>query len=335
MSQIGRSDSTLIDTHAKIRIWKGMNITKVNEFILMGLSERQDLQIFLFMLFLMIYLITILGNVGIIIIVYHNSQLHTPMYFFISSLSFLDLCYSSDIAPKMIVDLLSAKRNISYIGCALQLFFFTGLGCTESFLFAVMAYDRYVAICNPLNYSLAMQPKTCLGLVSGAYTAGFLHSVIETCCTFSLSFCASNILNHFACDFPPLFSISCTDTAVNELILFVFASSVTMSSILVIFVSYLSIFLAILKIKAVTGRKKAFSTCSSHITAITLFYSTVIYVYLKPTSKTSVHKASVATVFYTVVIPMLNPMIYSLRNKDIKVSLKSMLQNTIFIKRLK
>ncbi|KAM8972237.1 olfactory receptor 5AR1-like [Pelodytes ibericus] len=300
-----------------------INSSRVNEFILMNFTTRYELQIVLFLLFLFIYLFTIMGNFSIIFLVCHNAQLHTPMYFFICGLSFLDICYSTDIVPKMIIDLLSEKKCISYIGCAVQLFFFCALGSTECCLFAVMAYDRYVAICTPLRYSLLMQPKTCLRLLCGAYTAGFLHSVIETCCTFSLSFCASNILHHFACDFPPLLRISCSDTAINELILFIFTSSIIMPATLVIFASYVSILLAILKIDISEGHTKAFSTCISHITSVTLFFGTGLYVYLSPKSKYYSGDGAGPTFVYAVMIPMLNPIIYSIRNKDIKITLQT------------
>ncbi|XP_053319724.1 olfactory receptor 1019-like [Spea bombifrons] len=306
---------------------KVFNSSWVNEFILMEFSSRYDIQIGLFMVFFLIYLITFLGNASIVFLVYHNVQLHTPMYFFISTLSLLDLCYSTDIAPKMIIDVLSEKKTISYIGCAVQLFFFCAFGSTECCLLAVMAYDRYVAICRPLNYSLVMQTKTCLTLVSGACTAGFLHSVIETCCTFSLSFCTSNILNHFACDFPPLLGISCTDTTINELILFICTSSIIVPSFLVIIVSYVSIFFAILRKQFADGMKKAFSTCISHITSVTLFFATGLYVYLSPKSKYSTRNGIVATFVYAVMIPMSNPIIYSFRNKDIKTALQTTFQS--------
>ncbi|XP_063301791.1 olfactory receptor 5I1-like [Pelobates fuscus] len=308
---------------------KYTNTTRLNEFILEGFSTRFDLAIVLFLFLVFIYLFTILGNTGIMFIVYHNSQLHTPMYFFICSLSFLDLCYSSDIVPKMIVDLLSEKKTISYFGCAVQLFFFCALGSSECSLFAVMAYDRHVAICNPLNYNLVMQQRTCWLLMLGVYTIGFLHSIIETCCTFSLSFCSSNILHHFACDFPPLLRISCSDTTINEFILFIFTSSIIMPATLVILVSYLSIFLAILKINF-SGRKKAFSTCVSHMTSVTLFFGTGLYVYLSPRSNYSTRDGIVATFVYAVIIPMSNPVIYSIRNKEIKTALQA-----IFLSRVK
>ncbi|KAM9311859.1 olfactory receptor 5T17-like [Gastrophryne carolinensis] len=257
----------------------------------------------------------------IISVVYNNDRLHTPMYYFICSLSILDLCFSSDITPNVLVNLLLERKVISYAGCVAQLFLFAALGSTECILFAVMAYDRYMAICNPLNYTVVMQKKTCLKLVCGAYTAGILHSLIETCFTFHLSFCASNVLHDFVCDFPPLLSISCTDTTINEIVLFIFSAAVNIPPIAVIIWSYASISVSIWKIKSSHGRKKAFSTCASHLIAVTLFYGTVLYVYLSPKSKFTIERRSVATVFYTIVIPMLNPIIYSLRNKDIHAAL--------------
>ncbi|XP_040197489.1 olfactory receptor 1019-like [Rana temporaria] len=304
---------------------KGSNNSLVTEFVLLGFSNRPDLKIFLFMMFLIVYVTSILGNTGIILIVFSNTRFHTPMYFFISNLSFIDLLYSSNIAPKMLAGILFGQKNISYIGCAIQLFFFCALGSTECILFAIMAFDRYVAICNPLSYNLVMQQKMCLQLVCGAFTAGLLHSVIETCLTFHLSFCVSNVLHHFACDFPPLLSISCSDTTINEIVLFFLSSSLTMPSVVVILGSYISILLAILKITGKGERQKAFSTCASHITAVTLLYTTVLYVYFSPKSSASRDNVNIATVFYTVVLPMLNPIIYSMRNEDIKSVLKATL----------
>ncbi|XP_018430014.1 PREDICTED: olfactory receptor 1019-like [Nanorana parkeri] len=306
---------------------KSSNDTFVNEFILTGFSRRPDLQIVFFLVFLSIYLITLLGNLLIVFAVCHNERLKTPMYYFLCSLSILDVCLSSDIAPNMLSNLLSEQKTISYAGCFVQLYFFCVLGSTECILFAVMAYDRYVAICNPLNYILVMQKKTCLGLICGAYMAGVVHSLIEVSCTLQLSFCASNVLHHFACDFPPLLSISCTDTTINEFVLFIFSSLITVPSILVIIVSYVSIIVCVLKIKSANGGLKAFSTCASHITAVTLCYGTTLYVYLSPKSESTVENRSVATVFYSVVIPMLNPIIYSLRNKDIHMAVKIMFQS--------
>ncbi|XP_044130159.1 olfactory receptor 1019-like [Bufo gargarizans] len=305
------------------------NHSLINEFVLIGFSDSPYQNICLFFVFLIIYIVSILGNIGIIYLVCTNIRFHTPMYFFLSNLSVVDLVYASDIAPKMLVGLYFSRTPISYVGCAIQLFIFCALGSTECVLFAVMAYDRFVAICNPLSYNLIMQHKTCLGLMLGAYSTGFLHSLIETCCTFHLSFCASNVLHHFVCDFPPLLSISCTDTTINEMILFIFSSSVTVPSIVVILGSYMSIFIAILKITAPEGRQRAYSTCASHIVAVTLLYSTVLYVYLSPKSPASRDNVNMATVFYTVVLPMLNPLIYSLRNKDIKLAIIQSFQSIL------
>ncbi|XP_078508530.1 olfactory receptor 5AP2-like [Lissotriton helveticus] len=305
------------------------NHSRITEFVLMGIVSDPDLQILLFVLFFFIYSLTLIWNTGIIVAVRISTSLHTPMYFFISSLSFLDVWYSSAITPKMLVDFLADKKIISFLGCAFQVYFFCALGSTENFLFAVMALDRYVAICSPLLYPFIMNHKACVSLVTGSFVAGFVHSLIETGCTFRLSFCASNALQHFVCDFPALFELSCTDTRVNMLVLFTFALLVTMSSILIIFISYGYIIATVLKIKSVSGRRKAFSTCASHLTAVTLFYGTVFFVYLWPS--TSMKEKSVATVFYTVVIPMLNPIIYSLRNKDIKAALRNIVYQKRFL----
>ncbi|XP_056425800.1 olfactory receptor 5I1-like [Hyla sarda] len=302
---------------------KANNNSFVHEFILTGFSGRPDLRIFLSLLFLCFYFTSILGNGGILFLVSHNVKFHVPMYFFISNLSLIDLVYSSDIVPKIIVGLLFDQRSISYLGCAIQLFLYCALGSTECILFAVMAYDRYMAICSPLHYNLIMQKKTCLRLVLVAYIPGFLHSLIEICCTFRLSFCDSNVLHHFVCDFPPLLRISCSDTTINEMIIFICSSSIIMPCIIFILVSYGSIFIVILKITSAGGRQKAFSTCTSHITAVILFYGTLLSVYVSPKSPSSTDNVHAATIFYTVVLPMLNPMIYSLRNKDIKSALKS------------
>ncbi|XP_069814432.1 olfactory receptor 5I1-like [Dendropsophus ebraccatus] len=307
---------------------KTSNYSFVHEFILTGFSERSDLRIFLSLMFLFIYLISVWGNAGILILVSHNVKFHIPMYFFISNLSLIDLVYSSNIVPKILVGLIFNQKSISYLGCAIQLFLYCALGSTECILFAVMAYDRYMAICNPLTYNILMQQKTCLILVLVAYVPGFLHSLIEICCTFRLSFCESNVLHHFVCDFPPLLKISCSDTTVNEMIIFICSSSIIIPCIIFILVSYGSIFIVVLKITAAGGRQKAFSTCSSHITAVTLFYGTLLSVYVSPKSLSSTDNVHMATIFYTVILPMLNPLIYSLRNKDIKSALTS----TIIVK---
>ncbi|DAA21683.1 TPA: Olfactory receptor, family 5, subfamily F, member 1-like [Bos taurus] len=297
------------------------NYTSLTEFILLGLADTLELRVILFCLFSMIYMLTVVGNVGMILLIRMDSRLHTPMYFFLANLSFVDVCYSSTITPKMLVDLLSEKKSISFAGCFLQMYFFLALATTECILFGLMAHDRYVAICNPLLYSLIMSRTVCLKMAAGAFTAGLLNSVVHTGYVSSLSFCSSNVIHHFFCDSPPIFKLSCSDTHLYESILSTFAGVNMVGALLVILTSYCYILFSIFHMHSREGRRKAFSTCVSHLTAIILFYSTSIYTYLRPTSSYSLNQDKVASVFYTVVIPMLNPLIYSLRNKEVKRAL--------------
>ncbi|KAM3926838.1 olfactory receptor 5A2-like [Leptodactylus fuscus] len=271
------------------------------------------------------YLITVAGNLGIILLIVTDTQLHSPMYFFLSNLAFIDFWYSSGITPKMLVDLVTLEKSISYIGCACQMYFFVSLGSAECFLLAAMAFDRYTAICNPLLYLRNMTKMKCLQLLSGSYVAGFLHSLIQTCSTFLLPFCGSHIIRHFFCDIPPLLRLSCSDTTANELILYIFASCVTITSVIVIIMSYASILHAVFSISSSKGRHKAFSTCASHFICVILFYGTGMFMYLGPSSVYSIEQDKIVSIFYTLVIPMLNPIIYSLRNQDMKLELKRLL----------
>ncbi|XP_049635741.1 olfactory receptor 5F1-like [Suncus etruscus] len=298
------------------------NYTSVTEFILLGLTDTLELQIIFFVIFLVIYTLTILGNVGMIFLIRIDSHLHTPMYFFLANLSFVDVCYSSTITPKMLVDLLSEKKTISFAGCFLQMYFFIAMATTECILFGLMAYDRYVAICNPLLYSLIMTPTVCLKMAAGAITAGLLNSMVNTSYVSNLPFCGSKIIHHFFCDSPLLFRLSCSDTQLNESIFSTFAGVNMVGTLLVILTSYSYILFSIFRMHSGEGRHKALSTCASHLTAVSLFYSTAIYTYLKPSSSYSLNQDKVASVFYTVVIPMLNPLIYSLRNKEVKKALR-------------
>ncbi|XP_004443885.2 PREDICTED: olfactory receptor 5F1-like [Ceratotherium simum simum] len=250
-----------------------------------------------------------------------KSRLHTPMYFLLVNLSFVDVCYSSTITPKMLVDLLSEKKTISLAGCFLQMYFFITLATTECILFGLMAYDRCVAICNPLLYSLVMSGTVCLQMAAGAFAAGLLNSMVSTSYVSGLPFCSSNVIHHFFCDSPPLFKLSCSDTRLNESIFSTFAGVNMVRGLLVILTSYSYILFSIFRMHSEEGRRKAFSTCASHLTAVILFYSTSIYTYLRPSSSYSLNQDKVASVFYTVVIPMLNPLIYSLRNKEVKKAL--------------
>ncbi|XP_004476980.1 olfactory receptor 8H1-like [Dasypus novemcinctus] len=294
------------------------NNTNVPDFILMGLTDSEEIQKVLFMLFLLIYLITMLGNIAMIVIIRLDPQLHTSMYFFLSHLSFLDLSYSTVITPKTLENLLNSNKSISFKGCFMQMSFFVFLGATEFFLLSSMAYDRYVAICTPLHYHIVMSTKFCCALVTGSYIIGFIDSLAMFLSIDCLRFCKSNVIYHFFCDLNPLLALSCTDTHMTEIMIFIFAGSVIIVSFIILSVSYISILSNILKIKSTSGKCKAFSTCASHLLGVTIFYATMVFSYLKPNKSYSLGKDQVASVFYTIVIPMLNPFIYSFRNKEVK-----------------
>ncbi|XP_048216661.1 olfactory receptor 9I1-like [Perognathus longimembris pacificus] len=298
------------------------NFSEVTEFILMGFTEHPKWQVPLFILFLGFYLATLLGNMGMIVLIRVDVQLHTPMYFFLSHLSLLDACYASVITPQILATLATDVTVISYSRCAAQFFFFTICAGTECFLLAVMAYDRYVAISNPLLYMAAMNPRVCWGLVMGAYVCGVSGAILRTTCTFSLSFCEDNQINFFFCDLPPLLKLACSDTTNAEIIIILFSNIVILANALVIMISYLLIIKSILRIKSSGGRAKTFSTCASHLTAVALFYGTLTFMYIRSGSGKSLEEDKVVSVFYTMIIPMMNPLIYSLRNKDVKAAFK-------------
>ena len=299
-------------------------------FSLLGFSDYPELQVPLFLIFLAIYSVTVVGNIGLMVIIKVNPKLHTPMYFFLSHLSFVDFCYSSIIAPKALINLVVEDRTISFQGCLVQFFFFCTFVVTESFLLAVMAYDRFVAICNPLLYTVAMSQTLCAMLVAGSYAWGVVCSLILTCSAIQLSFQGFNTINHFFCEFSSLLSLSCSDTHVNQLLLFVFATFNEISTLLIILTSYAFILVTVLKMRSASGRRKAFSTCASHLTAITIFHGTILFLYCVPNSQNSRHTVKVASVFYTVVISMLNPLIYSLRNKDVKDTVSKLMDTKVF-----
>ncbi|XP_017372675.1 olfactory receptor 8H1-like [Cebus imitator] len=293
------------------------NNTNVPDFILMGLTDSEEIQLALFIIFLLIHLITVLGNVGMILIIRLDPQLHTPMYFFLTHLSFIDLSYSTVIIPKTLANLLTSNY-ISFRGCFTQMFFFVFLGAAECFLLSSMAYDRYVAICCPLHYPVTMSKRLCHALVTGPYMIGFIDSFVNVVCMSRLHFCESNVVHHFFCDTSPILSLSCTDTYDIEILIFIFAGFTLMVSLITISASYVFILSTILKINSTSGKQKAFSTCASHLLGVTIFYGTLIFTYLKPRKSYSLGRDQVASVFYTIVIPMLNPLIYSLRNKEVK-----------------
>ncbi|XP_015332083.1 olfactory receptor 1086-like [Marmota marmota marmota] len=307
------------------------NVTEVTVFVLKGFTDNPELQIFFFLLFLAIYLFTLMGNLGLIILVIGDSRLHNPMYYFLSVLSSIDAFYSSVITPNMLVDFLSREKTISFGACAAQMFFAVTCGTTECFLLAAMAYDRYVAIYSPLLYSVSMSPRVYVPLILASCVGGILHAITHTTATFSLSFCGSNIINHIFCDIPPLLAISCSDTRPNQLLLFYFAGSIEICTILIVLISYGFILLAILRIRSAEGKQKVFSTCGSHLTAVSIFHGTVLFMYVRPTSNYALEHDMTVSIFYSIVIPMLNPIIYSLRNKDVKEAMKRVLGNNWLI----
>ncbi|XP_059567143.1 olfactory receptor 5B12-like [Myotis daubentonii] len=301
------------------------NISEVTEFILVGLTDTLEMQIPLFIIFSLIYLITLVGNLGMIMLIMLDSQLHTPMYFFLSNLSLVDCVYASAVTPKVIMGFLTGDKIISYNACASQMFFFAAFATTESFLLASMAFDRHVAVCKPLHYTTTMTNTVCVLLVMGPYICGLLESCIHVVFTFHLSFCHSNIVNHFFCDIPPLLALSCSDINTNETVLFTLAAFNVFFTLLVILNSYLFIFIAILRMHSTEGQKKAFSTCVSHLTTVSIFYGTIMFMYLQPNSSHSMDTDKMASIFYTMIIPMLNPLVYSLRNKEVKSAFKKVI----------
>ncbi|EDM12934.1 rCG47768 [Rattus norvegicus] len=306
------------------------NSTKVTDFIFAGLTDDPELQIPLFIVFLLIYLSTLLGNLGMVGLILLDSHLHTPMYLFLSHLSLVDFGYSSAVTPKVMAGLLSIDKTISHNGCAIQFFFFVSFITTESFLLAAMAYDRYAAVCKPLLYTTTMTTNTCVCLIIGSYVCGFLNSSIHTGNIFRLSFCKSDVIDHFFCDAPPLLALSCSDTSVSEMVILFVVGFNDLFSIVVIMVSYLFIFITILRMHSSEGRQKTFSTCASHLTAVSIFYGSGIFMYLQPSSSHTMGSDKMASVFYTMIIPMLNPLVYSLRNKEVKSAFKKAVEKAKF-----
>ncbi|KFO21772.1 olfactory receptor 8K3 [Fukomys damarensis] len=305
---------------------EGHNLTMVTEFILLGVTDRPELQAPLFLLFLVIYLISLLGNLGMIILTQVDPGLQTPMYFFLRHLALVDLGYSTAVGPKMLENFVLHPNTISYYCCAAQLAVFLLFIGSELFILAAMSYDRYVAICRPLLYTVIMSQKICWVLVMISYLYCTFVSLLVTTKVFTLSFCRYNVISHFYCDNLPLLSLACSDTHETEMIILLISSVSLISSLLVILISYLLIFVAILRMKSAEGRHKAFSTCGSHLTVVTVFYGTLIFMYSQPKSSHSFDTDKVASIFYTLVIPMLNPLIYSLRNKDVKGALQRSLR---------
>ncbi|XP_004712667.1 olfactory receptor 1L3-like [Echinops telfairi] len=293
------------------------NLTRPSQFILLGLSSRPQDQKPLFILFLVMYLVTLMGNVLIILAIHSDPRLQNPMYFFLSILSFADICYATVIVPKMLMNFLSETKSIAYAECLTQMYFFLVFGNIDSYLLAAMAIDRYVAICNPFHYITIMSHRRCVLLLSFSIAFSCLHSLVHVLLVNRLTFCASNVIHHFFCDVNPVLKLSCSSTSINELVAMTEGMASVMAPFACIVISYLQILLTVLKIPSAAGKHKAFSTCSSHLTVVTLFYGSISYVYFQPLSSYTVNNR-VATIMYTVLTSMLNPFIYSLRNKDMK-----------------
>uniref|UniRef100_A0A8D0DQZ7 Olfactory receptor n=1 Tax=Salvator merianae TaxID=96440 RepID=A0A8D0DQZ7_SALMN len=303
------------------------NNTKVIFFMFSGLTELPILQTALFGIFFPVYIITLVGNAGMILLIRFSPQLHTPMYFFLSNLAFLDICYSSSVTPNFLTDLLREKKIISFAGCFVQLYFYALFATTEAYLLAMMAYDRYVAICNPLLYSVIMSQRKRIGLVAICYMAGILNALVHTVAASRLRFCGPNIINSFYCEGPPLFALSCSDTRLNDILMFVFVGFSVTATTITVLTSYAYILITLLRIRGAKNRQKAFSTCSSHLMVIFIFFGCGSFMYSRPSSRQTPELDKMASVFYVVVTPMLNPLIYSLRNQEVRSAFRKILEN--------
>ncbi|XP_069339979.1 olfactory receptor 1f45-like [Eulemur rufifrons] len=297
------------------------NFTRVSEFLLLGLSEDPEQQQLLFVLFLSMYLVTGLGNLLIILAIASDTRLHTPMYFFLANLAFVDICFTSTTIPKMLANHVSGRKGIPYAGCLTQMFFFIWLAGIDSFLLTAMAYDRYAAICHPLHYASSVTPQLCGLLVVASWTSAFGNALTHTVLLTHLSFCTHNRVPHFFCDLSPLLKLACSDTFLNNVLVYTVGALSVIAPFVGILVSYTRICGAVLRIPSAGGKRKAFSTCGSHLSVVSLFYGTLIAVYFSPMSSHTARKDRAAAVMYTVVTPMLNPFIYSLRNRDMKGAL--------------
>ncbi|XP_040264019.1 olfactory receptor 1009-like [Bufo bufo] len=298
------------------------NLTKDTEFILIGLSVHPHNLHFLFVVFFIIYVLTVIINFLIIAFVFTDSQLHTPMYFFLGNLAFIDIFYSSVTGPRMLHDLLTQNHSMSLPACTTQVFFFIFLASAELFLLSAMSYDRYIAICHPLHYSQIMSWTVCTQMASGVWVLGFFYSLVHTLFSLRLTFCGPNTIHNFFCDLPHLFQNSCTDTFINILVILIVGGSLGIGAFSITIVPYTHIFSTILKIKTKHGKLKAFSTCTSHLTVVFIFYGSIIFIYFVPTTSNLFTVNRVVSVTYALINPLLNPLIYSIRNKDLKGAVK-------------
>ncbi|XP_053462952.1 olfactory receptor 6N1 [Nycticebus coucang] len=302
------------------------NWSQVTEFVILGFPHLQGVQTYLFILLLLIYLTTVWGNLLIFLVIRLDSRLHTPMYHFVGTLSFLELGYTAATIPKMLANLLSEKKTISFSGCLLQIYFFHSLGATECYLLTAMAYDRYLAICRPLHYPTLMTPALCAKIAVGCWLAGLAGPVAEISLVSRLPFCGPNRIQHIFCDFPPVLSLACTDTSINILVDFVINSCKILATFLLILSSYVHIIHAVLRTPSAAGRRKAFSTCASHLAVVITFYASILFMYVRLKKTYSLDHDRALAVVYSVLVPFLNPFIYSLRNKDIKEAVRRQLK---------
>ncbi|XP_053576534.1 olfactory receptor 10A7-like [Bombina bombina] len=301
------------------------NGSQVTEFILLGITRNLDMHFRLFIIFSLTYIMTLTGNLLLILLTKVDPDLKTPMYHFLCNLSMLDICFTSVTVPKMLADLLVTDNTISYVGCFFQLYFFHFLGSSECFLLAIMSYDRYVAICHPLRYSQIMNMNICFHLSLACWVSGVFFSFAHTFLTVSLFFCDSNQINHFFCDIPPLLHLSSTDTYRNILEIFIFGGAVAGGCFMLTLISYIHIILSIIKIRSAKGKRKAFSTCTSHLIVVSIFFGTILFMYLRPKSEYSMEHDKLLCVLYNILTPALNPVIYSFRNKEVKKALKRLI----------
>ncbi|KAL2771491.1 olfactory receptor 10Z1 [Daubentonia madagascariensis] len=299
------------------------NVTSWRGFVFLGFSSFGEMQLLLFALFLSLYLITLTSNVFIIVVIRLDSHLHTPMYLFLSFLSFSETCYTLGIIPRMLCGLAMGGQTISYVGCAIQMFFSASWACTNCFLLAVMGFDRYVAICAPLHYASRMDPILCAQLIATSFLSGYFFGLGMTLIIFCLSFCSSHEIHHFFCDTPPVLSLACGDTGLSEMGILILSLLVLLVSFFFITISYAYILAAILRIPSAEGRKKAFSTCASHLTVVIIHYGCASFMYLRPKASYSLERDQLIAVTYTVVTPLLNPIVYSLRNRAVQTALRN------------
>ncbi|XP_066486125.1 olfactory receptor 5F1-like [Tiliqua scincoides] len=301
------------------------NQTSLKEFILLELAEDPQAQILLFAAGLLIYLLTLAGNLTIIGLIQTDPHLRTPMYFLLSNLSFTEVCYITTTMPKMLWDLLSGDKTISFAGCALLMYVFLTTAATEGALLSVMAYDHYAAICHPLHYTLLMSQSACMWLLATSWAIGNISAIVNTASVFTLDFCDSNEIVHFFCDIPPILHLSCSDTSFTELVTLITSGSIMITTVSFIVLSYVLIVSSVLKIRTAKGRIKTFSTCSSHLTVVSIFYSTAIFTYMHPSSTHSVEQDRLFALPYTIITPLLNPLIYSFKNKEMQAALLNLL----------